>query len=144
MKKYIITLFLISNVASFGAGYYISNSDDDVLEIEYREGEEITHKDIKQTDKSLVFTTVAKGKGKIRTKINKSRIPEVRNWWRKNLSEATILPVWNGSNFRMVYQLGYKRRLGIAYIGCNGLYSPRFTEEGKDIFGIGLSAAIIY
>lgn len=146
MKKQIFVAFIISNIISFGAGYYVSNNnkDGDVLEVEYVEGEEIVHRDFKQTKKELTFTTVAKGKGKIKTRIQKNKIPEFREWGRKNLSDVTILPVWNGSNFRMVYQANYKRRLTRAYIGCSVLYSPRFTTEKKDIIGVGASIGITY
>ena len=122
-KTRIIAISFIIGSAITAAGMYfipklIPNKAANSIKVTQLSGEKITHDDYNFKGSSITFTTESEGKGKIKTEIPKTLIPEARSWMTKlDGIEASAILLYQNKLLTPYYNIGYWHRFGSICIG---------------------------
>ncbi|MBN2157906.1 MAG: hypothetical protein JW807_00820 [Spirochaetes bacterium] len=149
--KIIFISLVIGAVLGAAAVYFIpkliSKKSSDSIRTTQISGEKISHRDYGFKGKSITFTTEAEGKGKIKTEIPKTLIPEARSWVQKvHGIEATVYLLYQDQFFTPYYHLGYWHRFGPVCIGTGIVFSLPVSYGNRRIDSrgsIGLKLGLI-
>jgi hypothetical protein len=95
------------------------------FEVTHVSGKRIEHRDIRVDAKSISFRTIAEGKGEALVKIDKTIVPEAREWMnRVHAIQATVSLEYN-NGFFSEYGVMYWRRMGRLAVGAGARGSAR-------------------
>jgi hypothetical protein len=132
----IIVSFTVGAAIGAGAMYFIPklipDKSLDAIKITQLAGEKITHRDYDFKGKTITFITESEGKGKIKTEIPKTLIPEARYWMTKlDGIEVSAFLLYQNKLLTPYYNLGYWHRFGSVCIGPGVVFSLPISYGSK-------------
>lgn len=132
-----ITISFIAGSAITAAGMYfipklILNKAVKEIKVTQLSGEKISHEDYNFKGSTITFTTESEGKGKIKTEIPKTLIPEARSWMTKlDGIEASAILLYQNKLLTPYYNIGYWHRFGSICIGPALMFSLPISYGSK-------------
>lgn len=146
MKYYVISfaIGLLIGAGALFAYYHYNPNIQEKIKVVQIEGKEIKHKNIKTRGKNIEFITESKGKGKIKTIIPKSLIPEARAW---NKYTNTIQYQFYAEYSRtptIGHSLSYWKRFSRFQLGVGVKINQKMYTGGFDGVGGFIGAGFIF